>query len=506
MLDRIRERARIGGSQSAAGSKRRVTRREREDRQKRILYLATGIAGAVVILALLVGAAYQYYFYPRSAVASVNGEKIERRDYWKVRELQLRQDLAQISQQYQFAQPDQRPQLEQRAQTINDELADVRGAKLAEDTISAMVDNVIILQHMGDLGVQVSQADMDEFVTEQFAPAPIGSPTPTPPVDATAAAWATGTSEANAAAATQTADAAATAAVASPTGEVTSTPGADETPAATGTTAATQAPESTATQPAAAATEAPSDGTPTGSPEASPSPTPSPTIAPDDARATAVSRFDQYTTNFLKPSNMSRADYDRLIVKPELARTKVREQLESQVPQRAEQIHAAHILVATEDAANAVEERLKNGEDFAEVAKEVSTDTQTAQNGGDLGWFPRGVMVAPFEEAAFALQPGEVSAPVQSTFGWHVIKVLEHEQDRPLTLEMVQSLKVRAYNDWLQKQRDASKIESDVPLTTLLRQQNQSSDTTFQAPPDAPLPPAPTPAPLPTGEPASPVP
>ena len=236
------------------------------------------------------------------------------------------------------------------------------------------------------------------------------------------------------------------------------------------------------------------------------SPTPSPTVAPDDARATAESRFDQYTTNFLEPSGMSRADYDRLIVKPELARTKVREQLESQVPQRAEQIHAAHILVATEDAAKAVEDRLNNGEDFAAVAQEVSTDTQTAANGGDLGWFPRGVMVAPFEEAAFALQPNQVSAPVQSSFGWHVIKVLERDEDRPLTLEMAQSLKVRAYNDWIQQQRDDSKIESDVPLTTLQRQQNQASDTTFQAPPDAPLPPTPTPAPSSTAAPASPTP
>lgn len=501
MLDRIRERARIGVSRPGARPQRRVTRHEREERQKRLLYIATGVAGAVVILALLVGASYQYYFYPRGAVASVNGKKIERRDYWKVRELQLRQNLAQISQQYQITQPDQRAKLEQQAQTIQTELNDIRGADLAEDTLSAMVDNLLVLQHMGDLDIEVTQADMDEFVAEQFAPAPIGSPTPTPPVDATAAAWATGTSEAKAAAATQTAQAAATAAVASPTGESTGTPAATETPETSPTSTVS------ATAPAAAETGTPSaEGTPEGSPEASPSPTPSPTVAPDAARATAESRLDQYTENFLKPSDMSRADYDRLIVKPELARTRVRAQLESQVPQRGEQIHAVHILVATEDAAKAVEDRLKNGEDFAAVAKEVSTDTQTAGNGGDLGWFPRGVMVAPFEDAAFALQPGEVSAPVQSTFGWHVIKVLEREQDRPLTLEMVQSLKVRAFNDWIQKQRDDSTIKSDVPLTTLQRQQNQASDTTFQAPPDAPLPPTPTPAPSPTAAPASPTP
>jgi len=504
MLERIRDRARSGLNRSGAQSQRRVTRHEREERQKRLLYIATGVAGVVVILALLVGAAYQYYFYPRGAVASVNGQDIERRDYWKVRGLQLRQNLAQISQQYQITPADQRPQLEQQAQEIQDELDDLRGADLAEDTISAMVDNLIVLQNMDELGIEISDAEMDEFVAEQFAPAPLGEPTPTPPVDPTAAAWATGTAEANAAAATQTAQAAATAAAASPTGEVTGTPEATGTTAATTTAEPTT--EATATEPAAATGTPEGEGTPSASPEASPSPTPSPTVAPDAARATAESRLDQYTTNFLEPSDMSREDYRRLIVEPELARTRVREQLESQVPQRAEQIHAAHILVATEDAAKAVVDRLNNGEEFAAVAQEVSTDTQTAGNGGDLGWFPRGVMVDAFEEAAFALEPGQVSAPVQSSFGWHVITVFEHEQDRPLTLEMVQSLKVRAFNDWIQQQRDASDIQSDVPLTTLQRSQNQASDTTFQAPPDAPLPPTAAPAPSPTAAPASPTP
>ncbi|HMM43301.1 MAG TPA: SurA N-terminal domain-containing protein, partial [Thermomicrobiales bacterium] len=139
MLDRIRERTRIGSSRAGAKSQRRVTRREREDRQKRLLYIATGVAGVVVILALLVGAAYQYYFYPRSEVASVNGDKIERRDYWKVRELQLRQNLAQISQQYQITQPDQRPQLEQQAQEIQTELDDLRGADLRDAVLSDAV-------------------------------------------------------------------------------------------------------------------------------------------------------------------------------------------------------------------------------------------------------------------------------------------------------------------------------------------------------------------------------
>jgi parvulin-like peptidyl-prolyl isomerase len=200
---------------------------------------------------------------------------------------------------------------------------------------------------------------------------------------------------------------------------------------------------------------------------------------------------------------MSRGDYERLIIRPAIARQRVQAQLQSQVPARADQIHAQHILVATKDAADAVETRLQNGEDFAAVAKEVSTDTSTAGNGGDLGWFPKGIMVAPFENAAFALDAGQVSDPVQSSFGWHVIKVLEKEPDRPLTLSTLQTLKNNAYTKWLDTQRGASKITAKISLTSTT---DTTTDTTFQAPPDAPQPPVPTAVPtvaVPTFEPES---
>jgi parvulin-like peptidyl-prolyl isomerase len=92
---------------------------------------------------------------------------------------------------------------------------------------------------------------------------------------------------------------------------------------------------------------------------------------------------------------------------------------------QGEQVHARHILVATEDEARQVLARLQAGEDFAQVAQEVSTDTGSAQNGGDLGWFGRGTMVAPFETAAFSLTVGQISQPVQTQFGFHIIEVLE---------------------------------------------------------------------------------
>ena len=96
-----------------------------------------------------------------------------------------------------------------------------------------------------------------------------------------------------------------------------------------------------------------------------------------------------------------------------------------------EEVHARHILVATEDEAKAIKAELEGGKDFAELAKEKSTDPSAKQNGGDLGFFAKGMMVKPFEDAAFALKVDEISEPVQTQFGWHIIQVKE-KRTRPL--------------------------------------------------------------------------
>lgn len=86
--------------------------------------------------------------------------------------------------------------------------------------------------------------------------------------------------------------------------------------------------------------------------------------------------------------------------------------------------HASHILVATEEQAKDLKVQLDGGADFAELAKANSTDGSAA-GGGDLGWFGPGMMVKPFEDAVIALQPGQISAPVQTQFGWHLILLAE---------------------------------------------------------------------------------
>lgn len=131
------------------------------------------------------------------------------------------------------------------------------------------------------------------------------------------------------------------------------------------------------------------------------------------------------------------------------------------VPRTTEQVHAVHILVEDEATANTVIERLNAGEDFGELAKELSIDTGSGANGGDLGWFPRGAMVPEFEEAAFSLEIGKISEPVQSDFGYHIIKVLEKEM-REIEEEMYQALAQQAMQTWLDEQIEAADIDVKV--------------------------------------------
>ena len=91
------------------------------------------------------------------------------------------------------------------------------------------------------------------------------------------------------------------------------------------------------------------------------------------------------------------------------------------------EIRASHILVKTEDEAKKLYDEIQNGRLFSEIAQEVSL-CPSGQNGGDLGFFGKGMMVKPFEDAAFALEKvGEISQPVQTQFGWHLIQLTGKE-------------------------------------------------------------------------------
>jgi peptidyl-prolyl cis-trans isomerase C len=102
----------------------------------------------------------------------------------------------------------------------------------------------------------------------------------------------------------------------------------------------------------------------------------------------------------------------------------------------AQEFNASHILVETEEQALAIKARIDGGEEFAEVAREQSTGP-SGPNGGDLGWFTTGMMVEPFETAVTQLSAGEVSDPVETQFGWHVIRLNETRRQEVPPLEQV---------------------------------------------------------------------
>ena len=102
---------------------------------------------------------------------------------------------------------------------------------------------------------------------------------------------------------------------------------------------------------------------------------------------------------------------------------------------QSEQVQASHILVKTEKEATAILKELKDGADFAKLAKEKSTDTGSAVEGGDLGLFGKGEMTEAFEKAAFALKVGDISEPVESEYGYHIIKVTDKKEAKKATLE-----------------------------------------------------------------------
>jgi peptidyl-prolyl cis-trans isomerase C len=128
-----------------------------------------------------------------------------------------------------------------------------------------------------------------------------------------------------------------------------------------------------------------------------------------------------------------------------------------------QEVRARHILVETEDEAKAVKAELDKGADFAELAKKKSKDPG-ASDGGDLGFFTKDQMVPEFSAVAFSLEPGKISDPVKSQFGWHIIKVEEKRNRKPPEFDQVKA-QIEAYvtrkaqADYVAKLREGAKIE-----------------------------------------------
>lgn len=149
----------------------------------------------------------------------------------------------------------------------------------------------------------------------------------------------------------------------------------------------------------------------------------------------------------------------RSAVAEEMLAQKMVEEIAAQVGDEADQVHARHLLVSTRGQAEDLRSQIAAGEAFALLARQFTLDLTTRPAGGDLGWFPRGVLLAPeVEEAAFALEPGEVSPVVESEFGFHLVETIERGV-RPLSPNAAVRLGELAVEAWLAAQRESAALE-----------------------------------------------
>jgi len=172
------------------------------------------------------------------------------------------------------------------------------------------------------------------------------------------------------------------------------------------------------------------------------------------SRVQASGQYADWAT-FLKQNDMTDESVRSLIADNLLSDAL---QKRHSAPTSAEQVHASHILVATQETAQEVLDKLSKGETFASLAAQYSTDTGSKDQGGDLGWFPRGVMVAEFEQAAFSLEPGKVSQPVKTQFGYHIILVQE-KAVRELDPTLYEQVQQKYFQTWIAEQQAKMKIE-----------------------------------------------
>ncbi|MGQ0455777.1 MAG: peptidylprolyl isomerase [Hyphomicrobium sp.] len=158
--------------------------------------------------------------------------------------------------------------------------------------------------------------------------------------------------------------------------------------------------------------------------------------------------------------------YFEKVIKASVSDADARKMYDDQVRQikPEEEVSARHILVETEDKAKELKEKVKTGGDFVALAKENSKDPGSKDDGGNLGYFGRGQMVPQFEDVVFKLAKGEVSDPVKTQFGWHLIKIEDKRTKQPPAFEIVkdrivQSLLLQKAQQSAVELRSKSKIE-----------------------------------------------
>ena len=179
----------------------------------------------------------------------------------------------------------------------------------------------------------------------------------------------------------------------------------------------------------------------------------------------SVQKYGQDYFNSWLAGNFYTLDEFRAFVHTELLIDKMKQPIVDAVPTNAPQVHARHILVNSQPDAEAVLAKLQAGEDFAALAAQYSVDVTTKNNGGDLGWFPRGGLLVPqVEDAAFSLQPGQISGVIQSDWGYHIVQTIE-VGTRDIDPQTRQRLVQQAIDSWRTGLRNGANIQQFITFS-----------------------------------------
>lgn len=343
---------------------------------------------AIVLLALgLVGYSIfnERYLVPRKTVAQVEGTLITGEQFQARVRINRARLVNSFMQYYQMqgilADPALQQQINNQLLGINYQLQPLIAG---ENALNELIDDELLKLEAPAYGITVSEEQVDRELESFFGYYLSGTPTLTPTF----------------------------------------------TPFATSTLSATQLAIVSATPTLTPLPEVTSTPSPTATSASDPAQTPVPTATPFTREAYEQALADYFASQASDVGVSQQAIRD--LVRASLYRQAFRRQFEQSVPRVEEQVWARHILVPDAEEARLVLGSLNAGRDWADIAAEVSLDDSNKDRGGDLGWFSIDTMVEPFAQAAFALEIGEISDPVETDFGFHIIQVLGHEE-RPLT-------------------------------------------------------------------------
>lgn len=420
-------------------TKKHIAREQREAKQTRTIIIITSVIGAIILGLLGYGIIDNLVVKPRIPIAEVGDEVIRLAEFETQVQYTRIQMVNQVYQYYTYAQQfgEYGASFLQTAQSLAAQL--LQTETLGRDVLDEMINDILVREAAEEMGITVSEEEIDEALANAFGFFPDGTPTPS----ATATIMSTPTlSETQKALITQT-----------------STPTATELPSdSSEETPSTEGEETTTEEPVEGQDDS-QEGEPTASkpeqldstlvPEVSPTPSLTPTVYTTEIFGDNIKEFNKsYSVYDFDINNL------RDIFEVTLLREKIMEVVSEDLEPVKDEVWARHILVETEDEALEVLSKLNDGGDFHELAAEYSTDESNSADGGNLGWFDENTMVAEFSDVAFSLDEGEISEPVETTFGFHIIQVLGKRESQVPSAEF-ETMKLEEFNRWLSELRGA---------------------------------------------------